>query len=311
MFRLRTVKKMFGGKIMYIQWFPGHMTKAVRMMEENVALCDVLIYVIDARAVSACKNPNFEKLVKGKPVVYVFNKCDLIEKNELEKWCKQFSSEGKTYVKAIGTSGDCTQIIDAMKSVSKEILDKYKAKGVNKFLRAMVIGVPNSGKSTIINAMRKKASAVTGNKPGVTRGKQWLSLSGNIDLLDTPGTLWGKFENQTIAKHLAFIGSINEDVLDVSDLAFEFIAEIMQTEPKSLMERYKISEFGETTLEVFEQIATSRGYRLRGGDYDYERTAKVVLDDFRKGRLGKIMLEKVEQNGSKVEQNGSKVEQNG
>lgn len=278
---------------MNIQWFPGHMTKAVRMMEENVQVCDVLVYVIDARAVFACKNPNFEKLTQNKNVVYVFNKCDLVETSDLDKWCSIFAGENKNYVKAIGTSGDCKNVVNAIKKVSYSLIEKYKAKGVNKSLRAMIIGVPNSGKSTLINSMRKKSSAMTGNKPGVTRGKQWLSLDHQIDLLDTPGTLWGKFENQEIAKHLAFIGSIREDVLDAGDLAFEFISEIMQTYPEKLMERYKLDELRETPIEVFDQISMARGYKLRGNEPDYERTAKAVLDDFRKGRLGKIMLEKV------------------
>ncbi|MDD4839467.1 MAG: ribosome biogenesis GTPase YlqF [Clostridia bacterium] len=279
---------------MNIQWFPGHMTKAVRMMEENVALCNVLIYVIDARAVASCKNPVFDRLLNNKRVIYVFNKCDLVEKSDLDKWCKSFEAEGKTYVRAVGTSGECSQIVSAIKAIMSDVIDRYKAKGANKNIRAMVIGVPNSGKSTLINSMRKKASAITGDRPGVTRGKQWLALDSHIDLLDTPGTLWGKFENQTIAKHLAFIGSIRDDILDIADLAFEFVAEILKTYPDNLIERYSLESLVESPLEVLDQIAKARGFKLRGNEVDYDRTAKAIIDDFRKGRLGKIMLEKYE-----------------
>ncbi|HKL94623.1 MAG TPA: ribosome biogenesis GTPase YlqF [Clostridia bacterium] len=277
---------------MNIQWFPGHMTKAVRMMEENAALCDVLIYVIDARAISSCKNPVLDKLMKNKPVLYVFNKCDLVEKSDIDKWCKVFDKEGKTYVRAIGTSGECSQIVTAIKSLMRDVIERYKAKGVNKCLRAMVVGVPNSGKSTLINSMRKKASAKIGDRPGVTRGKQWLALDDYIDLLDTPGTLWGRFENQKVAKHLAYIGSIRDDILDIVELSVEFISELAENYLEKIIERYGISELTNNPTEILSQIAQSRGYKLRGDEVDLERCAKAVIDDFRKGKLGKIMLEK-------------------
>ena len=155
----------------------------------------------------------------------------------------------------------------------------------------MVVGVPNSGKSTIINSMVGKAKAVTGDRPGVTRGKQWLSIDG-VDFLDTPGTLWGKFEDQKVAHHLAYIGSIRDDILDTGDLCFDFLEEIKETYPTNLMERYNLKELPESTLEIMDAIALSRGYKMRGGDVDYDRTARTVIDDFRKGRLGKIILER-------------------
>ena len=276
---------------MNIQWFPGHMTKAIRMMEDNLKLVDALIYVIDARAVYSCDNPLFNKLLQGKRVLYVFNKCDLVEKSDLDLWCKEFDRLGKPYVKAIGTSGDCSQIVAGLKKVVADKIEKYAQKGANISVRAMVVGVPNSGKSTIINSMVKKAKAVTGDRPGVTRGKQWLSID-NVDLLDTPGTLWGKFDDQKVAHHLAYIGSIREDILDVSELCFDFIDEMKALYPDSIRNRYNIEELAEETLDVFEQIATARGFKLKGNQPDYERTAKTVIDDFRKGKLGKIMLEK-------------------
>ncbi len=276
---------------MNIQWFPGHMTKAIRMMEENLRLVDALIYVIDTRAVYSCDNPLFNKLLQGKKVLYVFNKCDLVEKSDLDLWCKEFEGQGKPYVKAIGTSGDCSQIVAGLKRVVADKIEKYAQKGANISVRAMVVGVPNSGKSTIINAMVKKAKAVTGDRPGVTSGKQWLSVD-NVDFLDTPGTLWGKFEDQKVAHHLAYIGSIREDILDVSELAFDFIDEMKTLYPDSLKTRYNLDVLSEETIDVFEQIAMSRGFKLKGNQPDYERTAKMIIDEFRKGKLGKIMLEK-------------------
>ena len=276
---------------MNIQWFPGHMTKAIRMMEDNLRLVDALIYVIDARAVYSCDNPLFNKLLQGKRVLYVFNKCDLVEKNDLDLWCNEFERQGKPYVKAIGTSGDCSQIVAGLKKVVADKIEKYAQKGANISVRAMVVGVPNSGKSTIINAMVKKAKAVTGDRPGVTRGKQWLSID-NVDFLDTPGTLWGKFEDQKVAHHLAYIGSIREDILDVSELCFDFIDEMKKIYPDALKNRYNLGELSDDTLQIFEQIAMARGFKLKGNQPDYERTAKTVIDDFRKGKLGKIILEK-------------------
>lgn len=276
---------------MNIQWFPGHMTKAIRMMEDNLRLVDALIYVIDARAVYSCDNPLFNKLLQGKRVLYVFNKCDLVEKSDLDLWCKEFERQGKPSVKAIGTSGDCSQIVAGLKKVVADKIEKYAQKGANISVRAMVVGVPNSGKSTIINAMVKKAKAVTGDRPGVTRGKQWLSID-NVDFLDTPGTLWGKFEDQKVAHHLAYIGSIREDILDVSELCFDFIDEMKKIYLDALKNRYNLGELSDDTLQIFEQIAMARGFKLKGNQPDYERTAKTVIDDFRKGKLGKIMLEK-------------------
>lgn len=267
------------------------MTKAIRMMEDNLRLVDALIYVIDARAVYSCDNPLFNKLLQGKRVLYVFNKCDLVEKSDLDLWCKEFERQGKPYVNAIGTSGDCSQIVVGLKKVVADKIEKYAQKGANISVRAMVVGVPNSGKSTIINAMVKKAKAVTGDRPGVTRGKQWLSID-NVDFLDTPGTLWGKFEDQRVAHHLAYIGSIREDIVDVSELCFDFIDEMKKIYPDALKNRYNLGELSDDTLQIFEQIAMARGFKLKGNQPDYERTAKTIIDDFRKGKLGKIMLEK-------------------
>ena len=288
---------------MNIQWFPGHMTKAIRMMEENLRLVDALVYVIDSRAVYSSDNPLFDKLLRGKRVLYVFNKCDLVEERDLALWCERFREEGKTYVRSVGTSGDCSAIVAGLKRIAADKLSRFGERGANVAVRAMVVGVPNSGKSTVINAMCKRAGAVTGDRPGVTRGKQWMSIDG-VDLLDTPGTLWGKFEEESVALHLAYIGSIRDEVLDAGELAFSFLDEVRPAYGEELKARYALTEIPDDTLALFEGIALSRGFKVKGGEPDYERTAKTILDDFRKGRLGKIMLEKPKTHGLVLKRRG-------
>lgn len=288
---------------MNIQWFPGHMTKAIRMMEENLRLVDALVYVIDSRAVYSSDNPLFDKLLRGKRVLYVFNKCDLVEERDLALWCERFREEGKTYVRSVGTSGDCSAIVAGLKRIAADKLSRFGERGANVAVRAMVVGVPNSGKSTVINAMCKRAGAVTGDRPGVTRGKQWMSIDG-VDLLDTPGTLWGKFEEESVALHLAYIGSIRDEVLDAGELAFSFLDEVRLAYGEELKARYALTEIPDDTLALFEGIALSRGFKVKGGEPDYERTAKTILDDFRKGRLGKIMLEKPKNHGLVLKKRG-------
>lgn len=288
---------------MNIQWFPGHMTKAIRMMEENLRLVDALVYVIDSRAVYSSDNPRFDKLLRGKRVLYVFNKCDLVEERDLALWCERFREEGKTYVRSVGTSGDCSAIVAGLKRIAADKLSRFGERGANVAVRAMVVGVPNSGKSTVINAMCKRAGAVTGDRPGVTRGKQWMSIDG-VDLLDTPGTLWGKFEEESVALHLAYIGSIRDEVLDAGELAFSFLDEVRPAYGEELKARYALTEIPDDTLALFEGIALSRGFKVKGGEPDYERTAKTILDDFRKGRLGKIMLEKPKTHGLVLKKRG-------
>lgn len=288
---------------MNIQWFPGHMTKAIRMMEENLRLVDALVYVIDSRAVYSSDNPLFDKLLRGKRVLYVFNKCDLVEERDLALWCERFREEGKTYVRSVGTSGDCSAIVAGLKRIAADKLSRFGERGANVAVRAMVVGVPNSGKSTVINAMCKRAGAVTGDRPGVTRGKQWMSIDG-VDLLDTPGTLWGKFEEESVALHLAYIGSIRDEVLDAGELAFSFLDEVRLAYGEELKARYALTEIPDDTLALFEGIALSRGFKVKGGEPDYERTAKTILDDFRKGRLGKIMLEKPKTHGLVLKKRG-------
>ncbi len=275
----------------HIQWFPGHMTKAMRMMEDNIKLVDGVIFVLDARAPFACINKTLEKKLENRPFLYVLNKCDLISESDKDYIVKTLTQQGKKVVCAIGTSSSgCKNIYPAFCSLLSEKIERNKAKGITKTLRAMVAGVPNTGKSTVINALCGKKVAQVGNKAGVTRGKQWIRLDG-FELLDTPGTMPPSIENNEYGLHLAIIGSLNDAIIDESDLCLELIKYLMKINPQCLAERYSVEIADQEPLAVYEQICVKRGYLSKGGVYDYSRCALAVTDDFRKGKLGKICLE--------------------
>ena len=275
----------------HLQWFPGHMTKAMRMMEENLKAVDGVMLVLDARAPTASINAKLSKLFINKKVLYVINKCDLIDKADAVKLIKRFNQEGK---EAVCVSAMDKKAIDLLYtkifSLLKEKLDRNKEKGIFKPVRIMVAGIPNTGKSTIINALCGGKKTVTGNKAGVTNGKQWVRLR-ELELLDTPGTMPPAFENQTYAKHLAYIGSMNDANIDFNDLAYELIKELVEKYPDLLKAKYGIEDVTIPTLDVFNAICVRRGFLMKGGEYDYERCAQAVIDDFRKGRIGKIILD--------------------
>lgn len=277
---------------MLIQWFPGHMTKALRAMEKSIAKVDSIIYMLDARAPYSCINPQFEDLIKNRPVLYVLNKADLVKKSDIQEWLDYFSKEGKKVVFSNSISGkNVSTILSALTEVNKEKIDRNTAKGVNYSVKAMVIGMPNTGKSTLINSLAKDKKTVTGNKPGVTRAEQWIRLANNVVLLDTPGTLCHSIQVERTALNLAYLGSIRDAVLDIEGLALKFIEYAISRYPTVLANRYKIEEC-ENALTVFDRIATARGFLLKGKEVDYTRTANCIMDDFRKGRLGQLILEK-------------------
>ena len=277
---------------MYIQWFPGHMTKAMRMMEENVKLVDAIGYVLDARAPQSCFNPGFTKIIGNKPCVFILNKCDLADPVKVDKWRTYFANMGHKCVCVTATaSKEANKIVQAFVEVTAPIADKNKAKGVFKPIRCMIIGVPNCGKSTIINCLSGRKAVITGDKPGVTKGKQWVRLTNGLELLDTPGTLWSKFEDETVARRLCFIGSVKDDVVDTEELAFALVCDLAELYPELLVSRYGITVEGQQPSEVFASIAAKRGFLLRGGEIDFERCAKAVLDDFRKGKIGRITFD--------------------
>ena len=276
---------------MLIQWFPGHMAKAMRKTEEDLKLCDGVIYVLDARAPYACFNKKLTALFKNKPVVYCVNKCDTVSTASLGIISEELKKSGLNYCLTDGLSKkDVAKLKSACESVMKERIERDKAKGIKRALRFMVAGIPNTGKSTIINTISGGKRAETGDKAGVTRANKWIRL-GDFELLDTPGTMPPSFENQTYAKHLAYIGSLNDDILDTEGLALELIGELKIIAPDKLMEKYSLTSLDKEPLALYDDICKRRGFLLRGGESDYTRCARAVIDDFRKQRIGKICLE--------------------
>ena len=275
----------------HLQWFPGHMTAAMRMMEDNLKAVDGVIVILDARAPRASLNVKLDKLFNNKKVLYVINKCDLIEREDAIRTIKEFKQEGREAVSISAMDKKAVNLLyERIFSLLQEKLERNKAKGIFKPVRIMVAGIPNTGKSTIINALCGGKKAVTGNKAGVTRGKQWVRLR-ELELLDTPGTMPPYFENQTLAKHLAYIGSMNDANIDFADLALELIKELAEKYPTLLTAKYGIEDFNATGLEMFNAVCVRRGFLMRGGEYDYDRCAAAIIDDFRKGRIGKIILD--------------------
>jgi ribosome biogenesis GTPase A len=270
------------------------MTKAIRAMQKDMAVVDSVIYVLDARAPHACINPSFDAIIGTKPRLYVLNKADLVPKEELNKWKNYFKKENCDCITANSTiNTNALVFINALRALNQEKIDRYKNRGVRKTIRAMVIGVPNCGKSTLINSLIAKKKTITGDKPGVTRSMQWVSIDQYIDLVDTPGTLYPDFSDQKKATNLAMIGSINEDILDMPELAGETIKFLAENYLDELKSRYKLEEIRSEHLENLTAIAKQKGYLLKGGEYDIERAAKAVVVDFRKQAFGKVILEKL------------------
>lgn len=293
-----------------IQWFPGHMTKAMRMMQQNLTLVDGIIFVLDARCPAASFNPKLKKLANNKPVLYVLNKGDLAD-GRADALLNIIRKKGAEAVKINAVNSNSRRdIAGAIEKLIAEKRAKALEKGYNRTFRFMVAGVPNTGKSTLINLLAGSRRAEVGDKAGVTRGKQWIRCE-SFELLDTPGTMPPAFENQYLAAHLAFVGSINDDILDLDDICLLLLKELQEKYPERLKERYgieggtpldlsgnsssekaiKIPGCGATPLEMLDTVCEKRGFKLRGNEYDYERAIRAVIDDFRKGKLGKITLD--------------------
>ena len=279
---------------MQINWYPGHMTKSIRMMEENIKLVDAVIYVLDARAPKSCMNPNFDKFIEKLPVVFVLNKADLASEQSVAKWKKKLTGPNREAVSVNSTvSKTSASVVALLKKLCAGKINKFAQKGVKATVRVMIMGVPNTGKSTLTNNLCGKAKAITGNKAGVTRGKQWVKVSDTIEVMDTPGTLYPKLSDQTVAKHLAYMGSIKDEVVDGEELAIALLEELSTHFPFALKNRYGI-ENPDTPSALLEQIARKRGFILKGNVPDIERASDAILDDFRKGRMGKITLEEAD-----------------
>lgn len=278
-----------------INWYPGHMTKAKRMMEENIKLIDLIIEIVDARIPLSSRNPDIDKLANNKYRLVCLNKSDLSDKAHNEKWMEYFKSKGFFVTMINSKSGaGVKNINNIILDVCKEKIERDRKRGIkNRPIRAMVCGIPNVGKSTFINSLVGKAAAKTGNKPGVTKGKQWIRLNKNIELLDTPGILWPKFESNEVGLNLALIGSINDEILNLDDLSYELIERLKDNYSGLLAEKYNINE-EDNEIKILSDIAVNRGCIAKGGEPDIEKAAKLLFDDYRNGRIGKITLEYVE-----------------
>lgn len=279
---------------MAINWFPGHMVRTKREIKENLKLVDAVIEIRDARIPKASKNPDIDELCKGKPRIILLNKSDLTDPNVTKEWIKNLTDENTKVLEVNSLKGDGLKAIKpTLLALLKEKHDRLRSKGLVKIVtRVMVVGIPNVGKSTFINKMARNNIAKTGDRPGVTKNKQWIKTAIGIELMDTPGVLWPKFEDEQVALNLAFTGAIKDEIMDTEELAFNLIQRLQETSPKQLMARYKLTELSEDTLENLDAIARKRGALISGGQIDYNRISGIILDEFRGGKIGNISLER-------------------
>lgn len=277
---------------MHFQWYPGHMTKAKRQMQEDIKLIDLVIELVDARIPLSSRNPDIDDLGRQKARLILMNKADLASEEQNKAWASYFKEKGFFVVKLDArTKAGMKGINDVIADACKEKIERDRRRGIkNRPVRAMVVGIPNVGKSTFINTYAGKACAKTGNKPGVTKGKQWIRLNRNVELLDTPGILWPKFEDQRVGLYLALIGSIKDEILNIDELSLELITILKKNYPGLMAGRYEVSE-EQTPAEILAQVAKNRNCVKKGNELDYSKASALVIDEFRSGRLGKITLE--------------------
>lgn len=277
-----------------INWFPGHMTKAGRMIEDNVKLVDLVCEILDARIPMASRNPDIDRLAGGKPRLVILNRVDLADPEATAKWRAHFKAQGLPVLETDSKSGKgISGFSAAVRSVLREKLEAYAAKGqATRPLRVMILGIPNVGKSTFINKVAGRKAAAVSDRPGVTRGRQWINVDKGLDLLDTPGILWPRFDSQEVGELLAVTGAIKDDVLDRETLAANFLVRLKKMYPQALTMRYKLTdEDGEAGWELLEAAAKKRGFLAGRGEYDTERMSAILLDEFRGGKLGRITME--------------------
>ena len=275
-----------------INWYPGHMKKTRELIQQNLKMVVAVVEVIDARIPVSSRNPIIDELVRGKPRIIVLNKSDLADENASRAWTEALRTDGsRTLAMNCMSGGGVKELFRLLERMESE---KNRDRAMQKAYRLMIVGVPNVGKSSLINRMTGKKSAQTGDRPGVTKGKQWLKLQNGMQLLDTPGILWPKFEDPKAGMNLAFCGSIKDEILDIPTLGMELISVLAENYPQLLAERYKLDGIAETPLENMENMALKRGCILPGKRIDYERIGKLVLDEFRSGKIGRITLEQVE-----------------
>ena len=291
-----------------IQWYPGHMAKTRRQIEEDLKLVDIVIELLDSRIPVSSRNPEIAKITKNKDKIIVLNKSDLADSAQNELWIKYFKENGQVAIAADCNSGKgINEILRAIEKIKKEDQEKYAEKGrVGRKIRAMVLGIPNVGKSSFINRVSKNNNLKVGNKPGVTKSKQWIRINEKIELLDTPGVLWPKFENEQVALNLSFTGTIKDDILPITEVAYQLLKFLLENYRQNVIQRYKLTEeYIEQILskpepenfniyEIMQEIGRKRGQIMSGGEVDDEKTSKIIIEDYRSGKLGKITLEKPE-----------------
>lgn len=290
-----------------INWYPGHMAKTKKQIIEDLRLIDVVVEILDARIPISSRNPDMEQYIKDKERLIILNKCDLADDKENTNWINFYRQNGIETVLINSNTGEGVSIaIKKIEEIYNKNSEKYSSKGrIGKSIRVMVLGIPNVGKSSFINRISKKNSTTVGNRPGVTRQKQWIRINSNIELMDTPGVLWPKFENEETAYNLAYTGTIKDDVLEVAEIGFSLLKYLIKNYLTKIKERYKISDEeinsilsaknlteNEKTLEIMNLIGRKRGAIISGGNVDLDKTARLILDDFRNGKIGRITLEK-------------------
>ena len=279
---------------MNIQWYPGHMTKTRRQIEADLKHVDIVVEIIDARSPVSSRNPDIDAITEGKPRLVVLNRADQADPAGNRAWGAWFRKKGWSVLETDAKTGaGVSQFSRMVQEVLKDQIARWQEKGlVGRPVRAMVVGVPNVGKSTFINQVAKRNSAKAGNRPGVTRGKQWVSVDAGLELLDTPGILWPKFEDETTGIHLAFTGAVKDEIMDLETLACHLIELLARRYPQALAERYKLeADPGLPGWELLELCGKKRGFRISGGEVDTERMAKVLLDEYRSGKLGNLTFE--------------------
>lgn len=286
-------------KTLNIQWFPGHMNKTKRLLSENLKMVDVVIELLDARIPVSSKNPEIDGIVKNKPKIIVLNKCDLADREISNSWEKWYNSKGYTciFINSVNGTG-IKQLKLKIRDIMKEKIEKDRQKGrIFRPVRAMIVGIPNVGKSSLINKIAGRGSALTGDKPGITRGKQWINVNDEIQLLDTPGILWPKFEDKKVGIHLAITGAIKDEILDIVELASTLFEILSESYPEHIIKRYKLDTVeNKSGPEILKEAGKKRGCIAPGGEIDMMRISAIVLDEFRSAKIGKISLERPEDN---------------
>ena len=290
-----------------INWFPGHMAKTRRQITEDLKLVDVIVEILDARIPISSQNPEIQEIIKNKKKIIILNKSDLSDEKDNKKWINYFTKKGSRVVLANSNTGKSVdEVIRQIQKAMQNEIDEYKEKGrIGRKIRVMVVGIPNVGKSSFINRIAKKNSAGVANRPGVTKQKQWIRINENIELMDTPGVLWPKFESEEVALNLAFTGTIKDDILEITEIAYQLTKFLLKEYKSNLLERYSLDENevneilqqeqaeNQNIYEVMQLIGRKRGAIISGGNVDDEKTSRIILDDFRTGKLGKISLEKI------------------